>query len=784
MVSLTTKPITIKPVVDSVILDIEGMKCAACVKAVEKQIKKQQGVISANVNLITSVALVEYQVDLIEPQTLADKLTTVGFDTEIRTTEVSYQEQQIKIQAKRKAQEKQQQYELISAGILLVFSTIGHLHHFGLNYHNFLSNIWFHWALATLALLIPGRDILLNGWQGLWQRKPNMNSLVGLGAIAAYLASCIALIKPQLGWECFFDEPVMLLGFIFLGKVLETKVKNRAIDSLETLLSLRPQFARLVGKTNTAQDQGINIPALQVKPHEWIRVLPGEQFPVDGQIIAGETTVDESLLTGESLPIFKQQGDDICAGTINQGEMVIVETINSGSKTVLGQIIATVEAAQSRKAPVQKIADTVSGYFTYGIISIALFTFSFWYGIGTEIWSDILPTLQTDKTILSLKLAIDVLVIACPCALGLATPTAILVGTSLGAEHGLLIKGGDILEQVKNLGTIVFDKTGTLTQGYPEITEIITCQPEVYSPQQLLAIAASLEIVANHPLAQTILAAAQKQNLNILPSSRLSNHPGKGVQGIIDIADEESYFYFGNQPWLAENNIEIEASLAKEIDAYSQEGKSVVYLGKSDRLVGYFIFSDTLRPSAVPTIKRLQEMGLEVWMMSGDKPHVAQYISEKLGIVNYYGGVSPQKKSHLISQIQAKYPDKIVAMVGDGINDAPAMTTAQFAIAMPQGAQIAIQSADIILTRGNLQDLITAIHLSNLTLSKIKQNLFWALSYNLIAIPIAAGCLVPTFNFLFSPAIAGALMACSSIFVITNSLLLKKQFSNFVKTMT
>ena len=784
MVSLTTKPITTNQVVDSVILDIEGMKCAACVKAVEKQIKKQEGVVSANVNLITSVALVEYQVGLIEPQILADKLTTVGFDTEIRKAQESYQDQQIRIQAKRKAQEKKQQYELISAGVLLIFSTIGHLHHFGFNLQNFLTNIWFHWALATLALLIPGRDILLNGWQGLWQRKPNMNSLVGLGAIAAYLASCIALIKPQLGWECFFDEPVMLLGFIFLGRVLESKAKNRAIDSLETLLSLRPQFARLVGKTNTNQDQGITIPALQVKPYEWIRVLAGEQFPVDGKIVEGATTIDESLLTGESLPISKKKGDGVCAGTINQSNMVVVETIQSGSETVLGQIIATVEAAQSRKAPVQKIADTVSGYFTYAIISIALLTFSFWYGIGTQIWPEILPTLQTSKTILSLKLAIDVLVIACPCALGLATPTAILVGTSLGAEHGLLIKGGDILEQVKNLHTIVFDKTGTLTQGYPEITEIITCQPEIYSTQELLSIAASLEIVANHPFAQTILTEAQKQYLSILPTNKLSNRPGKGVKGIITTNNRDSDFYLGNQAWLAENNIDIQPSLLSEVKTYSQQGKTVVYLGENDRLIGYFILTDTLRPSAVQTIKRLQKMGLEILMISGDKPYVAQYIANKLGITNYYGGVSPQEKSHLITNIQKKYPDKIVAMVGDGINDAPAMTTAQFAIAMPQGAQIAIESADIILTRGNLQDLITAIHLSHLTLRKIKQNLFWALSYNLIAIPLAAGCLVPTFHFLFTPAMAGALMACSSIFVITNSLFLKKQFKDFVKAVT
>ena len=780
MVLLTPASVINEKVIDSTILDIEGMKCAACVRAVEKQIQKQTGVISVNVNLITSVAMVEYEVDVIKPDTLAEKLSTVGFDTQVRQSDDDYQQQQIKIQNKRKAQEKKQLSELISAGVLLIFSTIGHLHHFGFHYHNFLTNIWFHWGLATLALLIPGRDIILNGWQGLWQRKPNMNSLIGLGAIAAYLASCIALIKPELGWECFFDEPVMLLGFIFLGRVLEAKAKNNAINSLETLMNLRPQFARLVGKSEINQDEGIQIPARQVKSGEWIRVLAGEQFPVDGKIIKGETTVDESLLTGESLPVLKSEGEQICAGTINQGDMVIVETIKSGSETILGQIIATVEAAQSRKAPVQKLADTVSGYFTYGIISIALLTFMFWYGIGTQIWSDILPTLETSQMILSLKLAIDVLVIACPCALGLATPTAILVGTSLGAEHGLLIKGGDILEQAQKLGTIVFDKTGTLTQGYPEITDIISCQPELYSPQELLSIAASLEIVANHPFAQAILTQVRQQNLSILPSSQLSSHTGKGVKGMITTNQGKSYFYLGNQAWLAENQLSIPDSILQQLEPEHQQGKTVIYLAKSDRLLGYFLLCDALRISAGNTIKKLKTMGLEVIMMSGDKAHVAQHIAEKLGINTYYGEVSPQDKSDLIEQIQAQYPDKIVAMVGDGINDAPAMTTAQFAIAMPQGAQIAIQSADIILTRGNLEDLITAIHLSDLTLNKIKQNLFWALSYNLIAIPIAAGCLLPAFYFLFNPGFAGALMACSSILVISNSLLLKRQFQSTV----
>ena len=776
MVSSTTK----EKVVNSTTIDIDGMKCAACVKAVEKQITRQQGVISANVNLITAVALVEYESDLIKPQSLADKLTVMGFETAVRKNDPTNNEQREKILLKKQAQSKQQKQELVVGALLLVLSTIGHLHHLGFHHHSFLTNIWFHWALATIALMIPGREILLNGWQGLWQRKPNMNSLIGLGATCAYLTSCIALVQPDLGWECFFDEPVMLLGFIFLGRVLEARAKNRAIESLESLINLRPQYARLVGKDNTSQDQGIKIPASQVKPQEWIRVLAGEQFSVDGVIIAGKTTVDESLLTGESLPISKSKNDRVSAGTINQNQMVIVETTSTGADTALGQIISIVEDAQSRKAPVQKLADLVSGYFTYTVISIAIGTFLFWYFIGTNIWSEILLQLDTSKMVLSIKLAVDALVIACPCALGLATPTAIVVGTSVGAESGLLIKGADVLEQAQQVKTIVFDKTGTLTQGYLKVQEIVSVKSGVYSPTQLLTIASSLEVSSNHPLAQAILRHGKQQEVSLLTTEKLTNHLGRGVSGVITREEKESIFYLGNQQLLTENNVSInlDSKTETKLQQQQQEGKTVVFLGDESRLIGYFILSDTIRNSALNTIQKLKLKNIEVIMMSGDKSAVAQNIAEQLGIEKYYGDVTPAGKSELIQKIQQQYPDQVIAMVGDGINDAPAMAVAQFAIAMPQGAQIAIQSADIILSRNNLADLITAIDLSKLTLTKIKQNLFWALSYNLVAIPLAVGVLIPSLGFILSPATAGALMVCSSIFVVTNSLLLKRKFAS------
>lgn len=759
--------------IETTTLDISGMKCAGCVSAVERQLSQQQGVISAQVNLITSVASVKYKQNEIKPETLAQKLTWGGFPSTVRIADDHINQNWQTIQQKKRDTEKQaQNYYLISSATLLFFSSIGHLHHWGFPHLPIASNIWFHWALATLALLIPGREILLNGWQGLWHKSANMNSLVGIGTVVAYLTSCLALIFPEWGWECFFDEPVMLLGFIFLGRVLEARARNRAEDSLIALLNFRPQIARLIGKNHPHEDLGLEIPANQVKKQEWVKVLEGEQFPVDGTIVDGETTVDESMLTGESVPIFKTIGDDISAGTVNISGVIILETVNSGENTKLSQIIKLVETAQTRKAPVQKLADTISGYFCYGIMLISLLTFTFWYGWGFHIWQEILLKLNTSSLILSLKLAIDVLVIACPCALGLATPTAILVGTSMGAENGLLIRGGDVLEQAKDLDTIIFDKTGTLTYGKPQVTDIISI---MVSHHELIQIAASLEKNANHPLANGIITEAQKLAITLLPTESVINIAGKGIKGIVKLnsSDDSATFYLGNELWLTENQIYIEPQIKQKVAQLQSQGKTVIYVAKSVDLIGAIALSDIIRDGASLTVKKLKEMGLDVMMMSGDQPQVVQLIANQLQINSSYGGIQPQEKASLIQDLQAQ--NKVVAIVGDGVNDAPAMAVADLPIAMPQGSEIAIQTAKIILTRGNLGDVVKAIRLSRVTLEKIKQNLFWALGYNVIAIPIASGWLLPKYQILLNPATAGAFMAFSSVVVVTNSLLLKRK---------
>jgi P-type Cu2+ transporter len=763
----------------TVALDVGGMKCAGCVKAVERQLEQNSGVLSACVNLITEVAVVKYQVADIAPEVLAEKLTKTGFPSKLRESDRSIYQIVQSNQAKRQQQEQQWHQQLITATVLLVFSTIGHLHHLGLPMIPILSNIWIHFGLATLALLIPGRSLILEGGRSLFQGMPNMNTLVGLGTVSTYLASCFALFLPSLGWECFFDEPVMLLGFILLGRTLEGKARNQASAALEKLVMLQPPLARLIGKQENSET--IEIPVEQVKPGEWLRVLPGEKIPVDGMVIAGTTTVDEAMLTGEFVAAVKTTSDVVRAGTINQSGVITVEVTGIGQDTTLAKIINLVETAQTRKAPVQQLADTIAGYFAYGVMAIATFTFLFWYFVGTNLWTSVLTSsphsldmpmtgmaemsLTTSPLLLSLKLAIAVLVIACPCALGLATPTAILVGTSIGAESGILIKGGDVLERVQQLNTVVFDKTGTLTIGQPQVTE---CLPLTeITAQQLLQIAASIESGSNHPLAIAIITAAQKQDLTLLDTADFATVIGQGMSAMV--AKEKAYL--GNQEWLLNNGIEINQQQEAQARSLAKSGKTVIYLAYQGILQGLIAIEDSLRPDALSTVQRLQSLNLNTVLLTGDRPEVAQAIAQKLQITQVYAEIKPAAKAQLIQSLQQD--QQIVAMVGDGINDAPALAQADVGISLQGGTDVAIATADIVLMQNKLQDVIKSIELSRATVSKIKQNLAWALAYNVLAIPIAAGALLPKYGVLLSPVWAAVAMASSSLIVVTNSLLLK-----------
>ncbi|MCC5606011.1 heavy metal translocating P-type ATPase [Nostoc sp. CHAB 5834] len=803
------------PILEKIILDVGGMKCAGCVNAVERQLTQHPGVKSACVNLATEVAVVESETGAVDADALAQRLTAVGFPTQQRKPNgtVAGEISTLPDPAERQRREMQSSVrQLAIAAILLLLSGSGHFGNLGSSVLPVLNNIWFHCGLATVALLIPGRPILVDGWLGWRRNAPNMNTLVGLGTLTAYIASLVALLFPKMGWECFFDEPVMMLGFILLGRTLEQQARGRAAAAFRKLLALQPQVARLIANPEKGGmgSSSVEIPAEQVRVGEWVQVLPGDKIPVDGEVVVGKTTVDESMLTGEAVPVIKQPGDMVTGGTLNQSGAIAIQTTRTGSDTTLARIVALVEAAQTRKAPVQKLADTVAGYFTYGVLTASVLTFVFWYFFGTHIWADVsmsggmeMMSHATHETphsplLISLKLAIAVMVVACPCALGLATPTAILVGTAMGAERGLLIKGGDVLEKVHQLNTVVFDKTGTLTTGNPIVTDCLLIgemgsgewgvgSKEPHSPlptpYSLIQLAAAVESGTHHPLARAIQQEAQRQQLSIPEAVDFHTEPGLGVSAVV----EGKIVLLGNWDWLSWHGIAINETAQQVAQDLATAGKTVVCVAVGGTLAGLIAVSDPLRPDAQSTVDKLRQMGLRVMLLSGDRQEAANAIAKQLGLdsADVIAGVPPAKKAAAIQSLQLEgtkvtpqspipTPHSIIAMVGDGINDAPALSQADVGIALHSGTDVAMETAEIVLMRDRLNDVVESIQLSRATFNKIRQNLFWAFAYNTVGIPLAAGVLFPSLGFVLNPSGAAALMAFSSVSVVTNSILLRR----------
>lgn len=785
------------PILEKIILDVGGMKCAGCVNAVERQLTQHPGVKSACVNLATEVAVVESETGAVDADSLAQRLTAVGFPTQPRKASgtIAGEISTTPDRAERQRREMRSSLrQLAIAAILLLLSGSGHFGNVGSSVLPMLNNIWFHCGLATVALLIPGRPILVDGWLGWRRNAPNMNTLVGLGTLTAYIASLIALLFPQMGWECFFDEPVMMLGFILLGRTLEQQARGRAAAAFRKLLALQPQVARLIANPEKAGviSSSVEIPVEQVRVGEWLQVLPGDKIPVDGELVIGQTTVDESMLTGEAVPVIKQPGDSVTGGTLNQSGAIAIQATRTGSDTTLARIVALVEAAQTRKAPVQKLADTVAGYFTYGVLTASILTFVFWYFFGTHIWTDVSMSggmeMMSHATheaphsplLISLKLAIAVMVVACPCALGLATPTAILVGTAMGAERGLLIKGGDVLERVHQLDTVVFDKTGTLTTGNPIVTDCLLIGGDDYSslsPSSLIQLAAAVESGTHHPLARAIQQEAQGQQLSIPEAvDFFHTEPGLGVSAVV----EGKVVLLGNWDWLTWHDIAISEAAQQVAQDLATDGKTVVCVAVGGILSGLIAVSDTLRPDAQSTVDKLRQMGLRVILLSGDRKEAASAIAKQLGLdsADVIAGVPPAKKAAAIESLQQAgtkgTPQSVVAMVGDGINDAPALSQADVGIALHSGTDVAMETAEIILIRDRLNDVVESIQLSRATFNKIRQNLFWAFAYNTVGIPLAAGVLFPSLGFILNPSGAAALMAFSSVSVVTNSILLRR----------
>jgi P-type Cu2+ transporter len=718
------------------LVNIEGMRCAGCVSAVEKHLLATPGVVSASVNLLTAMAVVEHEPELVSAD-LTQRLTDRGFPSQLRDATQLHLPSQAIVEQPIK--------QLLMAIGLLMLSVIGHfgqstmLPHHSAMAMNSLSSVWWHWGLATVALFGPGRFILTDGWQSLSKGHPNMHSLVGMGVGTSYVTSLVALAWPALQWECFFDEPVMLVGAMLLGKSLEAYAKRSAAQDFDQLLSLQPPTAHLL-----VGDRAIEVPVTQLQIGDFVRVLPGETVPVDGRIRQGTSSINESLLTGESQPVIRQVGDQVTAGTSNQAAVLEIQVDRLATESLLAKMVGVVTNAQARKVPVQQLADVAAGYFAYGVMALALLTVLGWYGFGA-------PTATPLLT--SLKAGIAVLAIACPCALGLATPTAILVGTGIGARRGLLVKGGDVLEKLRAVQTVVFDKTGTLTQGQPTVqtTELRYPAPEFW-PLAAMAAAGT-----NHPLAGAIVQHSAK--LGYQPLTAISNETVVGLGSIAQSTDRQ-YVLLGSAAWLQQHGVAVE-----QVVPYT-----AVYVAIDGQFAGLIGLADPLRPEAMQTVKDLQHMGIEVVLLTGDQLPIATKIAAELGITQVFADVRPTHKATVIQQLQTA--GATVAMVGDGLNDAPALAVADVGLAIGDGTGVAIETADVVLMLNKLSGVVTALRLGQATGNKIRQNLFWAVIYNCLGIPVAAGLLHP-WHLTLSPAAAGACMAMSSVSVVLNSISLR-----------
>ncbi|KAH0452852.1 hypothetical protein IEQ34_017176 [Dendrobium chrysotoxum] len=799
----------------TILLEVGGMMCGACVSRVKSILSADDRVESTVVNMVTETAALKLRTGVEEEgeervaEELARKLADFGFTAKRRRSGRGVGEN---VRKWREMAEKKEillarsRNRVFFAWTLVALCCGSHashlLHSLGIHvahgsFWDLLHNSYLKCGIAAASLLGPGRDLLLDGLKAFRKGSPNMNSLVGFGSIAAFLISSVSLVKPGLEWESFFDEPVMLLGFVLLGRSLEERARLQASSDMNELLSLVATKSRLVitsSEEPTSRDSllsassvSIEIPTDDVRIGDSLLVFPGETIPVDGNVLAGRSVVDESMLTGESLPVLKEKGSPISAGTINWDGPLRIEASTTGAMSTISKIIRMVEDAQAKEAPVQRLVDSIAGPFVYTVMALSAATFAFWYYIGTDIFPDVLLNdiagPEGHSLLLSLKLAVDVLVVSCPCALGLATPTAILVGTSLGAKQGLLIRGGDVLECLAGVDIVALDKTGTLTEGKPTITAIASL---VYNETEILRLAAAVEKTACHPIATAILNKAETLRLQ-LPSTRGQlTEPGFGSVAEID----GSLVAVGKMDWVHER---FQRKIAKKelIDLENHLGyvssngapslnqsSSVVYVGREEEgIIGAIAISDTLRLDARSTVKRLQEKGIKTVLLSGDREEAVADVGRMVGIELLRASVTPQQKYDFISSLQAE--GNHVAMVGDGINDAPSLALADVGIALQIDAKenAASDAASVILLGNRLSQIVDALDLARATISKVHQNLAWAVAYNFVAIPIAAGVLLPQFDFAMTPSLSGGLMALSSIFVVSNSLLLRLQFS-------
>ena len=715
-------------------LEVKGMHCASCAVNVKKAIESSDGVIDANVNIATNKATITYDPSVVNLEVIFKNVEKIGYSLSM---EMENQDSEYK-KAKRR---------IITSLIIMIPTFILMLLDMTkllmIPYMDFIDIL-----IAFVMIFIVGFEVIKRAFKSLIHGNTNMDLLIALGTLASLSTGIMKIIGFQV--TNFSYVGAMIMFFHLMGKFLEETAKGRASFAIRGLLELGAKTARII-----VDGQEVDVNASDLAVGDVMAVRPGEKIPTDGEIVEGAASIDESMATGESIPVNKNIGDPVIGGTINETGLIKVKATKVGADTFLSQLIKLVEEAQGSKVPVQEFADRVTTYFVPTVLIISALTFAFWFffpevGKSIALWaSKFLPWINPSLNRLSMAIfaSVATLVIACPCALGLATPTALMVGTGLGARNGILIRNGEAIQTMKDVNTIVFDKTGTLTEGKPKVTDVI----DLGKQKNALSIFASLENNSNHPLAKAVVAFAYENNIHLLEVIEFEEVAGKGVKGIIN---GEKF------------NLErISGTFKQEAEKLENEGKTVIGLFKNNELLYIIGISDTVKQSSKKTVSEIKKLGMEIVMLTGDNRRAASKIADELGIEKFYAEVLPQDKISIVKELQNN--GRIVAFVGDGINDAPAIKQAQVGIAMGTGSDIAIEAGDIVLVKGNLENVIKAIRLSTATFNKIKQNLFWALFYNIVAIPIAAVGLL-------HPAIAEIAMAFSSINVVTNSLRLYK----------
>lgn len=718
-----------------------GMTCATCVRTIENLLKNIDGTINVNVNLGAEKAYVTYNPKISTTADFKKAIEDVGY--QYLGTEGEKTEELEKITREKELRKKRDRFIIgFALGIPLMILMYLPIH---LPYYT----PYLMLVVSTPVFIYVSYPIFKAAYRALKNRNLNMDVMYSMGIGVAFLSSILGTFEILLSREfLFYETSVMLASFLTFGRYLEAKAKGKTSEAIKKLMGLQP-------KTATVYRDGkeIEISIEDVQINDIIVVKPGEKIPVDGKVIEGASFVDESMITGEPIPTLKKKGESIVGGTLNKNSVIKFKALKIGRDTVLSQIIRLVEEAQGSKPPVQRIADKVVSYFIPAVLSIAIISFVIWY-------------LILDYTLLfAITRLISVLVIACPCALGLATPTAVTVGIGRGAELGVLIKKGEALEISQKLTTIVFDKTGTLTKGRPEVTDIMAIEID---EQTLLKHAASVEKNSQHPLAEAIVRKAQEKNLELVKTEKFDTFEGKGVRAEID----EQEILIGNRPLLKEKNIAYPEEIEEKIFQLENEGKTVTLIAMNKKISGVIAIADTLKGTTHDAIKELKKIKLKVTMITGDNKRTANAIAGQIGIENVLAEVLPQDKAIEVKKLQKS--GDVVAFVGDGINDAPALAQADVGIAIGSGTDVAIESGEIILIKDDIMDVVSAVQLSRKVMSRIKQNLFWAFAYNTALIPVAAGLLYPFFKITFRPEFAGFAMAMSSVTVITLSLMLKR----------